>query len=272
MSQAEASPSCSQSKQASSTVHILSLLLRLRQCCCHLSLLRKTLDSSELQGDGIVLSLEEQLSALSLSSSPAQSDPDPKHLVSLNGTHFDTQLFEDTRHSTKISAVISELQAIRQCGADQKSVIVSQWTSMLHIVAVHLRQMELSYAVIDGTVLPKKRMDLVEEFNTNPHGPQVMLVSLCAGGVGLNLIGGNHLFLIDMHWNPALEDQACDRIYRVGQRKDVTIHRFVCEGTVEEKISTLQVKKKELAQNVLSGTGSTLSKLSLADLRIIFGV
>nr|XP_019956233.1 PREDICTED: transcription termination factor 2 [Paralichthys olivaceus] len=270
MSQPEAAvPS---SRQASSTVHILSLLLRLRQCCCHLSLLKKTLDSTELQGDGIVLSLEEQLNALSLSSSPSPSGPDPKDTVALNGTRFPSQLFEDTSESTKIAAIVSELEAIRQKSADQRSVIVSQWTSMLSIVAVHLRQMGLRYGIIDGSVNPKRRMDLVEEFNTNPEGPQVMLVSLCAGGVGLNLIGGNHLFLMDMHWNPALEDQACDRIYRVGQRKDVTIHRFVCEATVEEKISTLQVKKKELAQNVLSGTGSTFTKLSLADLKIIFGV
>ncbi|XP_026151064.1 transcription termination factor 2 isoform X2 [Mastacembelus armatus] len=273
ISQAEPALSSSQQpQQASSTVHILSLLLRLRQCCCHLSLLKKTLDSSELQGDGIILSLEEQLNALSLSSSPSPSGPDPKDTVALNGSRFSSQLFEDTTESTKISAIVSELNVIRQKGSDQKSVIVSQWTSMLHIVAVHLKRMGLRYDVINGTVNPKRRMDLVEEFNTNPEGPQVMLVSLCAGGVGLNLIGGNHLFLIDMHWNPALEDQACDRIYRVGQRKDVTIHRFVCEGTVEEKISTLQLKKKELAQNVLSGTGSAFTKLSLADLKIIFGV
>ncbi|XP_034549446.1 transcription termination factor 2 isoform X2 [Notolabrus celidotus] len=273
MSQSDAVlPNSQQPQQASSTVHILSLLLRLRQCCCHLSLLKKTLDSTELQGDGIVLSLEEQLNALSLSSSPSPSCPDPKDTVALNGTRFSSQLFEDTSESSKISAIISELKQIKQNGADQKSVIVSQWTSMLSIVAVHLQRMGLRYGVIDGTVNPKRRMDLVEEFNTNPKGPQVMLVSLCAGGVGLNLIGGNHLFLIDMHWNPALEDQACDRIYRVGQTKDVTIHRFVCEGTVEEKISTLQEKKKELAQNVLSGTGTTVTKLSLADLRIIFGV
>lgn len=272
MSQADHALPCSQPKQASSTVHILSLLLRLRQCCCHISLLKKTLDLSELQGDGIVLSLEEQLNALSLTSNPSPSGPDPKDTVYLNGTRFNSHLFEETHQSTKISAIVSELKAIRQQGAHQKSVIVSQWTSMLHIVAVHLQQMGLRYAVIDGTVPPKRRMDLVEEFNINPHGPQVMLVSLCAGGVGLNLIGGNHLFLIDMHWNPALEDQACDRIYRVGQRKDVTIHRFVCEGTVEEKISMLQDKKNELAQNVLSGTGNNFSKLSLADLRIIFGV
>ncbi|XP_074550958.1 transcription termination factor 2 [Halichoeres trimaculatus] len=273
MSQADTALTNSQQpQQASSTVHILSLLLRLRQCCCHLSLLKKTLDSTELQGDGIILSLEEQLNALSLSSSPSPSCPDPKDTVALNGTRFPSQLFEETKESSKISAIVSELKAIRQKRADQKSVIVSQWTSMLRIVAVHLQQMGLKYGVIDGTVNPKHRMDLVEEFNTNPKGTQVMLVSLCAGGVGLNLIGGNHLFLIDMHWNPALEDQACDRIYRVGQTKDVTIHRFVCEDTVEEKISTLQGKKRELAQNVLSGTGTTFTKLSLADLRTIFGV
>ncbi|TDH06586.1 hypothetical protein EPR50_G00114970 [Perca flavescens] len=273
LSQADPAVSSSQQpQQASSTVHILSLLLRLRQCCCHLSLLKKTLDTSELQGDGIVLSLEEQLNALSLTSSPSASGTPTNDTVALNGTRFSSQLFEDTSESTKIAAIVSELKAIRQKSSDQKSVIVSQWTSMLKIVAVHLQRMGLSHAVIDGTVNPKRRMDLVEEFNTNSDGPQVMLVSLCAGGVGLNLIGGNHLFLIDMHWNPALEDQACDRIYRVGQSKDVTIHRFVCDGTVEDKISTLQAKKKELAQNVLSGTGSTFSKLSLADLRIIFGV
>ncbi|RXN28101.1 transcription termination factor 2 isoform X1 [Labeo rohita] len=234
--------SSSQQPQASSTIHILSLLLRLRQCCCHLSLLKKTLDQSELQGDGVALSLEEQLCALSLSE---PSDSDPKDTVSLNGSRFSSELFKDTRESTKISAILTELREIKK--KDQKSVIVSQWTSMLNIVAIHLNKMGLKFAVIDGTVNPKRRMDLVEEFNTNPKGPQVMLVSLCAGGVGINLIGGNHLFLIDMHW-------------------------FVCEGTVEDKISSLQDKKKELAQKVLSGTGSSFTKLSLADLRVIFGV
>uniref|UniRef100_A0A8C7X7Q4 Transcription termination factor 2 n=1 Tax=Oryzias sinensis TaxID=183150 RepID=A0A8C7X7Q4_9TELE len=273
LSQSDSAASSSQQhQQSSSSIHILSLLLRLRQCCCHLSLLKKTLDSSELQGDGIVLSLEEQLNALSLSSSPSPSDADPKDTVLLNGSRFPSRLFEDTNKSTKISAITSELMAIKEKSDGQKSVIVSQWTSMLSIVAVHLRRIGLTFGVIDGSVNPKRRMDLVEEFNTNPKGPQVMLVSLCAGGVGLNLVGGNHLFLIDMHWNPALEDQACDRIYRVGQSRDVTIHKFVCERTVEEKISILQTRKKELAQNVLSGTGNTFSKLSLADLKIIFGV
>ncbi|KAG8430100.1 hypothetical protein GDO86_018485 [Hymenochirus boettgeri] len=239
--------------QVSSTVHILSLLLRLRQCCCHLSLLKVALDQTELKSEGLTLSLEEQLNALSLCETKTH---DPKSTVSLNGTNFPADLFDTETESTKISSLLSQLQAIGRSSEINKSVIVSQWTSMLKIVSAHLKRIGLSFATIDGSVNPKQRMDVVEDFNNNPKGPQVMLVSLCAGGVGLNLIGGNHLFLLDIHWNPALEDQACDRIYRVGQRKDVVIHRFECVGTVEEKISQLQAKKKELANSVLAGNGA----------------
>ncbi|CAN2387700.1 transcription termination factor [Pristimantis euphronides] len=255
--------------QGSSTVHILSLLLRLRQCCCHLSLLKKTLDQLELKNEGLSLTLEEQLNALTLCDSQTQ---DSKSMVSLNGTNFQAELFESESGSTKVNALISHLRSINFVPVPQKSVIVSQWTSMLKIVAIHLKRIGISYATIDGSISPKLRMDVVEEFNNNPQGPQVMLVSLCAGGVGLNLIGGNHLFLMDMHWNPALEDQACDRIYRVGQCKDVVIHRFICQGTVEEKICQLQEKKQQLAKKVLTGNGSTFTKLTLSDLRLLFGV
>ncbi|KAM9171165.1 transcription termination factor 2 isoform 3-T3 [Pangshura tecta] len=253
----------------SSTVHVLSMLLRLRQCCCHLSLLKVTLDQANLNSEGLSLSLEEHLSALTLSE---LQDPDPKSTVYLNGKAFSMDLFDITRESTKLSHLLAELKTIQSHSESQKSVIVSQWTSMLKIVAVHLERQGLKYATVDGSVNPKQRMDLVEEFNNNPKGPRVMLISLLAGGVGLNLIGGNHLFLLDMHWNPALEDQACDRIYRVGQKNDVVIHRFVCEETVEEKISQLQTKKKDLAQQVLSGTGDSITKLTLADLKILFGI
>ncbi|XP_021051862.1 transcription termination factor 2 [Mus pahari] len=254
--------------QRPSTVHVLSQLLRLRQCCCHLSLLKSALDPTELESEGLVLSLEEQLSALTLSKVDV-SEPSPT--VSLNGTCFKVELFDDTRRSTKVSSLLAELEAIQKGPGSQKSVIVSQWTSMLQVVALHLKKNRLTYATIDGSVNPKQRMDLVEAFN-HSRGPQVMLISLLAGGVGLNLTGGNHLFLLDMHWNPSLEDQACDRIYRVGQEKDVVIHRFVCEGTVEEKILQLQEKKKDLAKQVLSGSGGPVTKLTLADLKILFGI
>ncbi|XP_038008019.1 transcription termination factor 2 [Motacilla alba alba] len=253
----------------SSTVHVLSMLLRLRQCCCHLSLLKEALDQVNLNSEGLALSIEEQLGALTLSE---LQTPDSKSTVYLNGTAFQTDIFDITRESTKVAQLLTELKAIQSHPEPHKSVVVSQWTSMLKVVAVHLQHLGLKYATVDGSVNPKQRMDVVEEFNNNPKGPQVMLVSLLAGGVGLNLTGGNHLFLLDMHWNPALEDQACDRIYRVGQKKDVVIHRFVCEGTVEEKILQLQKRKKGLAQQVLSGKGETFTKLTLADLKILFGI
>ncbi|XP_051021631.1 transcription termination factor 2 [Acomys russatus] len=263
-------PQCSAAadSQRPSTVHVLSQLLRLRQCCCHLSLLKSALDPTELESEGLVLSLEEQLSALTLSKIDVS---EPSHTVSLNGACFKVELFDDTRRSTKVSSLLAELEAIHNGPGSQKSVIVSQWTSMLQVVALHLKKQRLTYATIDGSVNPKQRMDLVEAFN-HSQGPQVMLISLLAGGVGLNLTGGNHLFLLDMHWNPSLEDQACDRIYRVGQRKNVVIHRFVCEGTVEEKILQLQERKKDLAKQVLSGSGGSVTKLTLADLKILFGI
>uniref|UniRef100_A0A8C6XS36 Transcription termination factor 2 n=1 Tax=Naja naja TaxID=35670 RepID=A0A8C6XS36_NAJNA len=251
----------------STTIHILSLLLRLRQCCCHLSLLKVAVDQANMNSEGISLSMEEQLSALTLSE-PDSSDP--LSMVNLFGTAFGADLFEMTKQSTKISHLLEELKGIQN--HSQKCVVVSQWTSMLKTVAMHLDKLGLKHATVDGSVNPKQRMDIVEEFNNNPKGTQVILISLLAGGVGLNLVGGNHLFLLDMHWNPALEDQACDRIYRMGQQKDVKIHRFVCEGTVEEKISELQSKKKELARKVLSGKGESFSKLTLDDLRLLFGI
>ncbi|KAM7318191.1 hypothetical protein ACRRTK_022928 [Alexandromys fortis] len=251
-----------------STVHVLSQLLRLRQCCCHLSLLKSALNPTELESEGLSLSLEEQLSALTLSQVEVS---EPSATVCLNGASFKVELFDNTRRSTKVSSLLAELEAIQKGPGLQKSVIVSQWTSMLQVVALHLKKHRLTYATIDGSVNPKQRMDLVEAFNHSQE-PQVMLISLLAGGVGLNLTGGNHLFLLDMHWNPSLEDQACDRIYRVGQEKDVVIHRFVCEDTVEEKILQLQEKKKDLAKQVLSGSGASVTKLTLADLKILFGI
>uniref|UniRef100_A0A669QVD9 Transcription termination factor 2 n=1 Tax=Phasianus colchicus TaxID=9054 RepID=A0A669QVD9_PHACC len=234
-SQKEFLASSQSASQVSSTAHVLSMLLRLRQCCCHLSLLKVALDQVNLTSEGLSLSIEEQLSALTLSE---LQTPDSKSTVYLNGTAFNTDLFEITKESTKVSHLLAELKTIQSHPESQKSVVVSQWTSMLKVVAVHLQRLGLKYSMLDGSVNPKQRMDVVEEFNNNPKGPQVMLVSLLAGGVG-------HVAFFH------------------------TV--FVCEGTVEEKIVQLQTRKKGLAQQVLAGKGET-SKLTLADLKTLFGI
>lgn len=120
------------------------------------------------------------------------------------------------------------------------SVIVSQWSTMLDVVERHLRPRGICFTSITGKVLTKDRcareeslptavifyrQERMNSFNEHGRGAQVMLLSLTAGGVGLNLTGGNHLFLLDLHWNPALEQQACDRIYRIGQTRDSFIHK-----------------------------------------------
>jgi len=184
----------------------------------------------------------------------------------------------------------SKLEALKGFLVDvtnkkEKAVIVSQWVSMLNVVGLHLKKAQLAFFEIKGDTTPLRRSEIVEEFNSssNSSSPRILLLSLRAGGVGLNLVGGNHLFLLDMHWNPALEAQAVDRIYRLGQKKPVFIHKFVCKDTIEERIKELQRRKLDLADNILSRNGGgggvggvggldNNAKLSLQDLKLLFGV
>ncbi|KAK3610427.1 hypothetical protein CHS0354_016603 [Potamilus streckersoni] len=244
---------------------ILVLLLRLRQCCCHLSLMKGAVDEETQENEGIELTLEEQMRGLLLDDNSDKQEPELTK---------SSPLFEKTALSTKMKALLEKVRDINTPEKSNKSkcVIVSQWTQMLEIVSFHLQKMGIFCSLIQGNIPPKKRMEAVEQFNNDPHGPSVMLVSLRAGGCGLNLIGGNHLFLLDSHWNPSLEEQASDRIYRMGQEKDVFIHRFLCKDTIEEKIQELQCRKLELAKNVLAGHKAMNTKLTLEDLRLLFGV
>ncbi|KAG0721408.1 Transcription termination factor 2 [Chionoecetes opilio] len=182
-------------------------------------------------------------------------------------------VFKETCKSSKIKCLIDEVKQLRSTNASDKCIVVSQWTSMLEIVGKHLKEAGMRYQAITGKVLVKDRAAIVEDFNSNPQGPRVMLLSLAAGGVGLNLVGANHLFMLDMHWNPQMEAQACDRIYRVGQTKPVTIHRFMVGNTVEKKIIDLQQKKLQLADGILSGAKHTTNnKLTLEDMKTLFNV
>ncbi|XP_066962822.1 transcription termination factor 2-like [Macrobrachium rosenbergii] len=193
--------------------------------------------------------------------------------VKKNILTMENPIFQRSSQSSKIESVIEELQKIRQEGTREKSVIVSQWTSMLEVVKEHLREVGIRCHTISGQVQVKERTSIVEDFNTNPKGPKVMLLSLAAGGVGLNLVGANHLFLLDMHWNPQLEAQACDRIYRVGQTRPVTVHRFVIQNTVEERILELQQKKLQLADvKSFLVSSAAQNKLTLEDMKALFNI
>jgi superfamily II DNA or RNA helicase len=141
------------------------------------------------------------------------------------------------------------LEALEEAAADgHKALVFSQWTSMLDLIEPHLRNSEIRFTRLDGST--RDRAAVVNDFQRD-GGPPVMLVSLKAGGTGLNLTAADHVFLVDPWWNPAVEDQAADRAHRIGQDRPVMVYRMVAKDTVEERIFALQAKKRGLADAAL---------------------
>jgi SNF2 family DNA or RNA helicase len=108
---------------------------------------------------------------------------------------------------------------------------------------------------------------MIQRFQEDPNGPPVFILSLKAGGTGLNLTRANHVFHFDRWWNPAVEDQATDRAFRIGQKRNVQVHKFVTVGTLEEMIDEMIESKKGLAESIIGSGESWLTELSTADLR-----
>lgn len=175
------------------------------------------------------------------------------------------------RPSSKMLKVLKIYEEKVQ-SSDDKAIIISQWTSVLNILKTQFSVRRIPFLSLDGTVPVKDRQKIVNEINDPRSDKKVLFLSLTAGGVGLNLSGANHLFLIDLHWNPQLEAQAQDRIYRVGQKKPVFIYKFMCTETVEERIKVLQDKKLAIAEGVLTGSKTTGSKLTIEDLKTLFNM
>jgi SNF2 family DNA or RNA helicase len=113
---------------------------------------------------------------------------------------------------------------------------------------------------------------MVERFQTDNDSPTVFILSLKAGGTGLNLTRANHVFHFDRWWNPAVENQATDRAFRIGQTKNVQVHKFLCAGTLEEKIDQMIERKKEVAEKVVGTGEGWLTKLSNEELKNIFAL
>ncbi len=156
--------------------------------------------------------------------------------------------------------------------AGDRSLIFSQFTEMGAIIQSYLQERfgeEVLY--LHGGTSKKQRDAMVERF-AGEHGPRLFLLSLKAGGTGLNLTGANHVFHFDRWWNPAVENQATDRAFRIGQTKNVQVHKFICVGTLEEKIDEMIERKKEVAGQVVGAGEAWLSELSNAQLKELFAL
>jgi len=166
----------------------------------------------------------------------------------------------ETTISAKIDAMLEQLDSIIE---QHKVIIFSQFVGMLNLIRGRLDDRKLAYSYLTGQTAD--RANEVEQFQTSDDR-RVFLVSLKAGGTGLNLTAADYVFLMDPWWNPAVENQAIDRSYRIGQEKHVTAVRFIAVDTVEQKMMTLQQKKRDLAGSLISPAASKTPRIGKDDL------
>jgi SNF2 family DNA or RNA helicase len=160
-------------------------------------------------------------------------------------------VFEDFEgDSAKVDTIMTLVGRVVDAG--EKVLVFSQFVRHLDIVRPILDELGVSYQYLDGSTQQKDRADAVEAFQKGDSN--LFLISLKAGGLGLNLTRADFVILLDPWWNPAVEDQASDRAHRIGQTKPVTIYRLIAKQTIEEKIIALHNEKRDLAEKILSGT------------------
>ncbi|KAK6186271.1 hypothetical protein SNE40_008341 [Patella caerulea] len=160
---------------------------------------------------------------------------------------------ENYQSSSKVDALLKSLVKLQSEDPTIKSIIVSQFTSLLSLIEIPLKLNGFKFARLDGTMTNKKRIENIDIFmDPTPGSPTIFLLSLKAGGIGLNLTAASRVFLMDPAWNPAAEEQCFDRCHRLGQKRDVVITKFIVQDSVEEKMLELQDRKRELMQGAFS--------------------
>jgi SNF2 family DNA or RNA helicase len=149
-----------------------------------------------------------------------------------------------------------------------RALIFTQFAELGTLLQSYLaKNLEREILFLSGSTPQPQREAMIDRFQHDPQGPRLFILSLKAGGVGLNLTRANHVFHFDRWWNPAVENQATDRVFRIGQTRNVQVHKFVCTGTLEEKIHEQLESKKALAEQVV-GTGENwLTDLDTDQLR-----
>ncbi|MCL1465929.1 DEAD/DEAH box helicase [Argonema galeatum] len=166
-----------------------------------------------------------------------------------------------------LEELILEGDSLRN-GFAERALIFTQFAEWGKLLKPHLeKQLGREVLFLYGSTTKNQREEMIDRFQNDPQGPRIMILSLKAGGVGLNLTRANHVFHFDRWWNPAVENQATDRVFRIGQTRNVQVHKFVCNGTLEEKIHDLIESKKALAEQVVGAGEHWLTELDTDQLR-----
>jgi non-specific serine/threonine protein kinase len=169
-------------------------------------------------------------------------------------------------HSIKLDELARE---ITENIGNHKALIFSQFLGMLALIRQKLEQQGVKYEYFDGSTSAPDREKAIQAFQ-NDEETRVFLISLKAGGVGLNLTAADYVYIVDPWWNPAVEQQAIDRTHRIGQTKNIFAYRMICKDTIEDKIMQLQEKKRLLAKELISDDATFVKALSREDVEYLF--
>ncbi|KAF9541344.1 hypothetical protein CPC08DRAFT_650606, partial [Agrocybe pediades] len=283
------------SKGGSNYISVLLLLLRLRQACNHPILVSKDYkkdsealepksvekgkDDNEADADDDLIAAFGQLGVtkkcqmctIELRPGNTGEGEWSTHCSDCVPLAIEAKRLENERPSSaKIRMVLKLLQDIdERSDSQEKTIIFSQFTSMLDLIEPFLHEKGINYVRYDGSMLPKDREASLDKIR-HKKDVRVILISFKAGSTGLNLTACNNVILVDLWWNPALEDQAFDRAHRFGQERDVNIFKLKIDGTVEDRILLLQEKKRALAAAALSGDKIKNMRLGMDDLLALF--
>ncbi|PFH61010.1 hypothetical protein XA68_18428 [Ophiocordyceps unilateralis] len=176
---------------------------------------------------------------------------------------------ENWTSSSKIELLVHELHKLRSDNASHKSIIFSQFTTMLQLVEWRLRRAGITTVMLDGSMTPAQRQASIDVFMKNVD-VECFLVSLKAGGVALNLTEASRVFIVDPWWNPAAEWQSADRCHRIGQTRPCTITRLCIEDSVESRMVLIQEKKTSMIHSTVNGDDKAMETLSPEDMQFLF--
>ncbi|WP_267383404.1 DEAD/DEAH box helicase [Cyanobacterium sp. uoEpiScrs1] len=212
--------------------------------------LQRLKDKTGIQRQGIIISLLIKLK---------QICNHPAHFLK-------EKQIKTSEHSGKLMRLEAMLEELIEEG--NRSLIFTQFSEWGKLLQSYLQEkFSQDVLFLYGATSREKRQEMVDRFQNDPNGPTIFILSLKAGGTGLNLTRANHVFHIDRWWNPAVENQATDRAFRIGQKQNVQIYKFICTGTLEEKINDLLESKKQLAEQTVDVGENWLTKLDTEQLR-----
>jgi SNF2 family DNA or RNA helicase len=212
--------------------------------------LQKIEDSEGIQRRGLILTLLMQLKQIC--NHPAQFLKENK--------------VESAGRSGKLLRLEEMLEELVEEG--DRALIFTQFAEWGNLLKPYLqKKLKREVLFLYGSTKQKERVEMVDRFQNDPDGPPIFILSLKAGGTGLNLTRANHVFHVDRWWNPAVENQATDRAFRIGQKRDVQVHKFICTGTLEERINEMIEGKKQLAEQTVDAGENWLTELDTDGLR-----